>query len=166
MARAKNRPLEATKSPVPLTTRQPGKEVAWMAAATRNLQEYHECTKRCALELKKHDGLSTGARFFGAAFSLLSAGKKRADLDRVIDGTIDAGTSVEMLSFFLHHRLPRGRGTKARTEKYVAQYVAEYFEVKEKRNMEKRFHDAVVFLFEEGFTREELHKLAAQAEET
>jgi hypothetical protein len=162
MARTKNRTLEATKSQVPLTTSRQAKEIVWMAAATRNQREYHEWTKRCALELKKHDGLSTGARFFGAAFALLSAGKKRADLDRVIDSAIDAGTSVEMLSFFLHHRLPRGCGAEGRTEKYVA----EYFAAKEKRNREKRFHDAVVFLFEEGFTREELHKLAAQAEET
>lgn len=162
MARAKIRTLEGTKSQVRLTTSQQAKEIAWMAAATRNQREYHDWTKRCALELKKHDGLSPGARFFGAAFSLLSAGKKRADLDRVIDGTIDAGTSAEMLSFFLHHGLPRGRGAEARTEKYVAQY----FEAKEKRDREQRFHDAVVFLFEEGFTREELHKLAAQAEET
>ncbi len=133
----------------------------WVAAAKGNQQKYHEWNKRCALELKRHDGLSTGARFFSAAFSLLFAGKERADLDRVIDATIDTETSAETLSFFLHHRLPVGRGGEARTRKYVA----DYFEAKEKRNREKRFHDAVLFLFEEGFTRDELHKLAAQAEE-
>jgi hypothetical protein len=129
----------------------------------RNQREYHQWNRRCALELKKHDGLSTGARFFGAAFSLLFAGKDRADLDRAIDGTIDAETSEETLSFSLDHGLRTcERGGEARTK----DYVADYFAGKEKRNREKRFHDAVLFLLEEGFTREELHRLAAQAEET
>jgi|HubBroStandDraft_6_1064221.scaffolds.fasta_scaffold327994_1 hypothetical protein len=162
MATAKNQALEATQPQVPLTTHQQDKEAAWPDAAKRNQREYHEWNRRCASELKKHDGLSTGARFFGAAFSLLFAGKERADLDRVIDGTIDAETSEETLNSFLHDRI---RACGHRGDARAKQYVADYFAGKETRNREKRFHDAVVFLLEEGFTREELHKLAAQAEE-
>jgi hypothetical protein len=162
MARAMSQTLQATQPQIPLTIVQQEKEPASTAEANRNQREYHEWNRRCALELKKHDGLSTGARFFGAAFSLLCDGKKRADLDRVIDGTIDAEKSEENLIFFLQHNLRTcGRRGEARTRAYVANY----FEGKEKRNREKRFHDAVLFLLEEGFTREELHKLVMQAEE-
>jgi hypothetical protein len=158
MARASNRTSDAAKPQMHLPARQ---QTQWAPRAEWNQREYHEWNKRCARELRKHDGLSTGARFFGAAFSLLLAGKQPADLDRVIDGTIDAETSTEKTSFFLHHNPACGPGGAAGTRKYVA----DYFEAKEKRNREKRFHDAVLFLFEEGFTREELHKLAAQAQE-
>jgi len=162
MARGNNQTPEATQPQVPLTTRQQEKETAWMAAAKKEQREYHEWNRRCALELKKLDGLSTGARFFGAAFSLLFDGKGRADLDRVIDSTIDAELSEEPLSFFLNHK-PKTCGRRG--EAWTRQYVADYFEAKEKRDREKRFHDVVLFLLEEGFTREELHRLAAQAEE-
>ena len=92
---------------------------------------------------------------------MLFRSKERADLDREIDGTIDAETSEEM-SFSPQHRLrTRGSG-KVRTNKYVA----DYFAANERRNKEKRFHDAVLFLFHEGYTREELHRFAAQAEES
>jgi hypothetical protein len=134
-----------------------------VAEAEKNQREYREWIRRCAIELKKTDGLSSAERFFCAAFSLIFAGKERADLDRAIDSTIDAETSEETLRFVLEHRLGTcGGGGKVRTRKYVA----DYFTAKEKRNKEKRFHDAVLFLFDEGFTREELHKFAAQAEET
>jgi hypothetical protein len=192
MVRASNRSLEAAKPQISIPARQqekphqdekkapsperridrrPKKSDAetkadhWsntvsVVPAERNQLEYHSWNKRCALELKKHDGLSSGARFFSAAFSLLFAGKAREDLDRVIDATIDAETSAERLSFLLN-REPLGRRGAVRTRKYVV----DYFAAGEKRNREKRFHDAVLFLFEEGFTREELHNLAAQAEE-
>ncbi len=184
MARIRSRTLEATQPQVPLTAmeaRSPKNRIdrrveksepemetycrsqtAAGTAAKRNQQEYREWIRRCAVELKKTDGLSSAERFFCAAFSLLFAGKERADLDREIDRTIDAETSEENLSFSLQHRLRTGGGAgRVRTKKYVA----DYFAAKEKRNREKRFHDAVLFLFHEGFTREELHKFAAQAEE-
>jgi hypothetical protein len=180
MARAKNRTLETTKSQVPVTALQQEREprsletwtagqlgksdaetetysrskAPWMAAA----KGYPEWVGRL-VEPRKNDGLSPAERFFCAAFSLLLAGKERADLDREIDGTVDAETSEETS----HRRLRTcGRGGSVRTRKYAAGY----FEAKEKRNKEKRFHDAVLSLFDEGFTREELHQLAAQAEET
>jgi hypothetical protein len=112
--------------------------------------------------LKKADGLSPADRFFCAAFSLLFAGKERADLDREIDGTIDAETNEDNLRFSLQHRLRVRGSSQVRTRKYVAGYFA----AKERRNKEKRFHDAVLFLFHEGFTREDLHRFAAQAEES
>jgi hypothetical protein len=137
-------------------------EIAEEEAPQRNQREYQEWIRSCVAELKKADGLSPADRFFCAAFSLLFAGKERADLDREIDGTIDAETSDENLSFALQHRLrTRGSG-KVRTKNYVAGYFA----AKERRNKEKRFHDAVLFLFHEGHTREELHRFAAQAEES
>jgi hypothetical protein len=181
MARAKNRTLDATKSQVPLTARQQEREprsldtwtdgqlgksdaetetdyrskAAWVVAA----KGYQEWIGRCIVEPRKNDGLSPAESFFCAAFSLLLAGKERADLDREIDGTVDAETSEETF----HRRLRTcGRGGSVRTRNYAAGY----FEAKEKRNKEKRFHDAVLSLFDEGFTREELHQLAAQAEET
>ena len=154
MANATSRTRQATEP------RQ--EEIAEEAAAQRNQREYQEWIRSCVVELKKADGLSPADRFFCAAFSLLFAGKERADLDREIDGTIDAETSEENLRFSPQHRLrTRGSG-KVRTKKYVA----DYFAAKEKRNREKRFHDAVLFLFHQGFTREQLHRFAAQAEES
>ena len=181
MAMAKNRTLEAAKSLVPVTAFQQEIEPrsletrtdeqlrksdaeaetyyrpkgAWMTAA----KGYQEWIGRCIVEPRKNDGLSPAERFFCAAFSLLLAGKERADLDREIDGTVDAETSEEAF----HRRLSTcGRGGSIRTRKYAAGY----FESREKRNKENRFHDVVLSLFDEGFKREELHRLAAQAEET
>jgi hypothetical protein len=189
MARTRSGNLEATKPQVPLTARREEmgvrsletqidrqleqsepemgthhpSEIAWVGEAKGKQREYHAWIRRCAVELKKIDGLTSAERFFCAAFSLLFAGKERADLDREIDGTIDAETSEENLRFSLQHRLGTcGDGGKVRTKKYVSGYFA----ATERRNREKRFHDAVLFLFHEGFTREELHRLAAQAEET
>lgn len=136
-------------------------EIAPEAAAPKNQQEYQEWIRSCVAELKQADGLSPADRFFYAAFSLLFAGKERADLDREIDGTIDAEIRDEHLRFSLHKLRTRGSG-KVRTRKYVADYFAD----RERRNKEKRFHDAVLFLFHEGHTREELHRFAAQAEES
>jgi hypothetical protein len=136
-------------------------EIAEEGAAPKNQLEYQEWVRSCVAELKKADGLSPADRFFCAAFSLLFAGKERADLDREIDGTLDAEIRDENLRFSLHKLRTRGSG-KVRTRKYVA----DYFAAKERRNKEKRFHDAVLFLFHEGFTREELHRFAAQAEES
>jgi hypothetical protein len=153
MANATSRALEAT---------EPRRvEIAEETAAPKNQREYQEWIRSCVAELKKADGLSTADRFFCAAFSLLFAGKGRADLDREIDGTVDAETSEENFRFSLHRLRARGSG-KVRTRKYVANYFA----ATERRNKEKRFHDAVLFLFHEGFTREELHRFAAQAEES
>jgi hypothetical protein len=177
MARVKNRTLEATQSQVPVTARQPGSrsldtwtdgqlaksdaeteanyrlQSGWMVAA----KGYQERLGRSIVGPKK-DGLSAAERFFCAAFSLLVSGRERADLDREIDGTMDAETSEGTF-----HRRPRtcGRGSSVRTSKYAAGYS----EAREKRYKEKRFHDAVLRLFDEGFTREQLHRLAAQAVE-
>jgi hypothetical protein len=152
MANATSRILEA---PEP-------RRVEIADAAPNNQREYQQWIRSCVAELKKTDGLSPADRFFCAAFSLLFAGKERADLDREIDGTIDAETSQENLPFSPQHRLrTRGSG-KVRTKKYVA----DYFAANERRNKEKRFHDAVLFLFHEGFTREQLHRFAEQAEES
>ena len=131
-------------------------------AAPNNQREYQQWIRSCVAELKKTDVLSPADRFFCAAFSLLFAGKERADLDREIDGTIDAETSEENLPFSPQHRLRTRGSSKVRTNKYVA----DYFAANERRNKEKRFHDAVLFLFHEGFTREQLHRFAAQAEES
>src|ERR1700722_11782504 len=177
MARAKNRTLEPTQSQVPVTARQREREprsleigtdlgksdvetetnyrskAAWMVA-TKGQQEW---PGRSIVEPKK-DGLSAAERFFCAAFSLLLAGKECADLDREIDGTVDAETNEDAS----YRRLGTcGRGGGLRTR----QYAAGYFEPRENRNKEKRFHDAVLYLFDEGFTREQLHRLAAQAVE-
>jgi hypothetical protein len=180
MTRAKNRTLDSTKSQVPVTVlpqeREPRSletwtdgqltksdaetetyyrsKAAWMATA----KGYQEWMGRCLVEPRKNDGLSPAERFFCAAFSLLLAGKERADLDREIDGTVDAETSEETLRRNIR---TCGRGGSVRTRKYAAGY----FEAREKRNKQKRFHDAVLRLFDEGFTREELHRLAAQAVE-
>jgi hypothetical protein len=154
MANAMSRTLVAT---------EPRREqIAGEATTLKNQREYQDWIRSCVAELKKADGLSPADRFFCAAFSLLFAGKERADLDREIDGTIDAETSEDNLRFSLQHRLRvRGSG-QVRTRKYVAGYFA----ANERRNKEKRFHDAVLFLFHEGFTREQLHRFAAQAEES
>jgi hypothetical protein len=186
MAKTRSGSLEATKPRVPLIARREEmgarsletqidrqleqsepemgthhrSKIGWGAGVKRKQREYQEWIRRCAVELKKTDGFSSSERFFCAAFSLLFAGKQRADLDREIDGTIDAETSEEVS---LQHRLRTcGGGGRVRTKKYVA----DYFAANERRNREKRFHDAVLFLFHEGFTREELHRYAAQAEET
>jgi hypothetical protein len=152
MANATSRTLEASEP----------RRVEIGEGAPQNQREYQEWIRSCVAELKKADGLSPADRFFCAAFSLLFAGKERADLDREIDGTIDAETNQQNLCSSPQHRLrTRGSG-KVRTRKYVA----DYFAANERRNKEKRFHDAVLFLFHEGFTREELHKFAAQAEES
>ena len=131
MARTRSETLEATKPEVPLTARREemgarsletqidrqleqgepemGKhhrsKTAWAAGAKRKQREYQKWIRRCAVELKKTDGLSSAERFFCAAFSLLFAGKERAYLDREIDGTIDAETSEENLRFSLQDRL-------------------------------------------------------------
>jgi hypothetical protein len=153
MANATSRILEAA---------EPRRVEIAQDAAPNSQREYQEWIRSCVAELKKTDGLSPADRFFCAAFSLLFAGKERADLDREIDGTIDAETSEENPCFSPQHRLrTRGSG-KVRTNKYVA----DYFAANERRNKEKRFHDAVLFLFHEGFTREQLHRFAAQAEES
>jgi hypothetical protein len=148
MAMATSRALEANKPPIPLATQ---------VEPANGKREYQEWVRCCALELKKADGLSSGQRFFCAAFSLLFAGKQRADLDREIDGTLDAEISQKTPPLSLQ---PNGSIVKAK------KYVAGYFAADERRNPEKRFHDAVLFLFYEGFTREQLHRFAAQAEET
>jgi hypothetical protein len=153
MANAASRTLVATEPR--------RKDIAQDAAAPENQREYQEWIRSCVAELTKADGLLPADRFFCAAFSLLFAGKERADLDREIDGTIDAEIRDENLRFSLHKLRTRGSG-KVRTRKYVA----DYFAAKERRNKEKRFHDAVLFLFHEGYTREELHRFAAQAEES
>jgi hypothetical protein len=149
-------------SRIPESTEPRREEIELEAAAPKNQQEYQEWIRSCVAELKKADGLSPADRFFCAAFSLLFAGKERADLDRQIDGTIDAETSEDNLRFSLQHRLRIRGSSQVRTRKYVAGYFA----AKERRNKEKRFHDAVLFLFHEGFTREDLHRFAAQAEES
>jgi len=175
MTRAKNRTLEPIKSQVPVPARQQERgarsletwtdgrleeseaeaetyyrsKAPWMAEAKRD----QEWIGRCVVEPRKNDGLSPAERFFCAAFSLLLAGKERADLDREIE------TSEET---FLRRLRTCGRGGRVRTKKYAADYL----QAKEKRNKEKRFHDVVLHLFDEGFTGEELHRLAAQAEET
>jgi hypothetical protein len=174
MTRAKNRTLEAMKSQVPVTARQQERvarsletwtdgrleeskteaetyyrsEATWTPAAKRD----QEWTGRFVVEPRKNDGLSPAERFFCAAFSLLLAGKERADLDREIE------TSEET---FLRRLRTCGRGGRVRTKKHAT----DYFQAEEKRNKEKRFHDVVLYLFDEGFTGEELHRLAAQAEE-
>ncbi len=174
MTRAKNRTLEAMKSQVPVTARQQERGVrsleTWtdgrleksgseaetyyrskapsMAAAKRD----QEWIGYSVVAPRKSDGLSPAERFFCAAFSLLLAGKERADLDREIE------TSEET---FLRRLRTCGRGGRVRTKKYAADYV----QAKENSNQEKRFHDVVLYLFDEGFTGEELHRLAAQAEE-
>jgi hypothetical protein len=148
MAMTRSRALEATKLPIPLTVQ---------SIPANGKREYQAWVRCCALELKKADGLSSVQRFFCAAFSLLFAGKQRADLDREIDGTIDAEISQKTPPLSLQFS-----GSKVRAKKYVTGYFA----ADEKRNREKRFHDAVLFLFYEGFTREQLHRFAAQAEET
>ncbi len=147
MVKAEIRTLDATKPQVPLP-RHRGRR-----AAKGSAKENREFVRRCAVELKRTDGLSTGQRFFCAAFALLLAGRERADLDCEIDRTIDAETNNPGTCV---------GGGKVKTQKYVAGYFA----ADEKKNREKRFHDAVVFLFHEGFTREQLHTFAAQAEET
>lgn len=180
MTRAKNRTLEPTQSQVPVTARQQEREprsletwtdgqlgkrdaetetyyrskATWMVAA----KGYQEWIGRSIIEPRKKDGLSPAERFFCAAFSLLLAGKECADLDREIDGMVDAETSEEAS---LRRLRTCGRGASVRTR----QYAADSFEAREKRNKQKRFHDAVLRLFDEGFTREELHRLAAQAVE-
>jgi hypothetical protein len=152
MARTRSGTLVATKPQVPLTAHREEME----AGAKKKQREYQDWIRRCAMELKTTDGFSSTERFFCAAFSLLFAGKERAFLDREIDDTIDAETGEGSLRLSLF-----GEGGKAGTQKYVAGYFA----ADEKRNREKRFHDAVLFLFHAGFTREQLHRFAAQAEE-
>ena len=180
MASSRSGALEATKPQIPLTAHreemgarsleahidrqleQGELENAWGAEAKRKQRGYQDWIKRCAMELKTTDGFSSTERFFCAAFSLLFAGKERAYLDREIDATIDAETSEGSQRFSLQDRLGTfGGAGKVGTEKYVAGYFA----ADEKRNREKRFHDAVLFLFHAGFTREQLHRFAAQAEE-
>jgi hypothetical protein len=180
MARAKDRTLEATQTQAPVTARQrereprsletwtdgqPGKSdtetgtyYRSKAAGMASAKGYQEWIGRGVVEARKNDGLSPAESFFCAAFSLLLAGKERADLDREIDGTVDAETSEETL----HNRLRTcGRGGSARMRKNGA----DYFEPREKINEETRFHDAVLRLFDDGFTREQLHRLAALAVE-
>jgi hypothetical protein len=146
MVEAATRTQQAAKSKVPL----PGHR--GRRAAKNCARENRDWVSRCAVELKRTDGFSTGQRFFCAAFALLIAGKERADLDCEIDRTIDAETTKPGTA---------GGGGRVRTEKYVAGYFAP----DEKKNHDKRFHEAVVLLFHEGFTREQLHRFAAQAEE-
>jgi hypothetical protein len=148
MATASNQALGAAKPPVPLTAQ---------AEHANGKREYQAWVRCCALELKKADGLSSVQRFFCAAFSLLFAGKQRTDLDREIDVTIDTEISQKTPPLSLQFSAGKMKAKK---------YVTGYFAADEKRNREKRFHDAVLFLFYEGFTREQLHRFAAQAEET
>ena len=158
MTRTRSGTLVATKPQVPLTAHRE----QMGAGAKKKQREYQDWIRRCAMELKTTDGFSSTERFFCAAFSLLFAGKERAYLDREIDDTIDAETGEGSPRLSLQDRLGTfGGGGKAGTEKYVA----DYFAADEKRNREKRFHDAVLFLFHAGFTREQLHRFAAQAEE-
>jgi hypothetical protein len=157
MTRARSGTPEATKPQVPLTAHREQIGARSLESGAKGKQrEYQDWIRRCAMELKTTDGFSSTERFFCAAFSLLFAGKERAYLDREIDDTIDAETGEGSLRLSLF-----GEGGKAGTEKYVA----DYFAADEKRNREKRFHDAVLFLFHAGFTREQLHRFAAQAEE-
>jgi len=158
MTRMRSGTAAPTKPQIPLTAHR--EEMG--AEPKRKQREYQDWIRRCAMELKTADGLSSAERFFCAAFSLLFAGKERAYLDREIDDTIDAETSNASLRFSLQDKL----GTFTGGGKVgIEQYVAGYFAANEKRNQEKRFHDAVLFLFHAGFTREQLHRFAAQAEE-
>jgi hypothetical protein len=132
------------------------------AQKKRSEHEWRAWYGRCAAELKKTDGLSVTERFFGAAFSLLAEGGKLTDLEREIDETVDNETCAEKLEFFFRNRLKDcGLGTKVALEKYAA----EYFSADKKRDKKERFHNAVLFLLEEGFSREELHKLVSRAVE-
>jgi hypothetical protein len=163
MTRTRSGTPEATKPQVPLTAHREQIGARSLESGAKGKQrEYQDWIRRCAMELKTTDGFSSTERFFCAAFSLLFAGKERAYLDREIDDTIDAETGEGSPRLSLQDRLGTfGGGGKAGTEKYVA----DYFAADEKRNREKRFHDAVLFLFHAGFTREQLHRFAAQAEE-